>query len=245
MVIMLVGILVALLAPTISGARQASQDTMSLSNLRQHAAVFAAYAGDCDDTFPFITDPDASYTVLRCESEDIGVKAPYFGAHCYWNYALADMYYLGRCHEESFYPPGYPHGMGDASIRSGATYYWYPCAFIGRPEFWDPRRRSGLNQLGPTRQSEVVYSSRKSLLVAHYPFVIDAVGPLDYDDPLLAACMTFVDGSGAKISIGAIGSGYPMGDGLWKQWRGSMHVSDGWPLAHHTLEGVRGWDVQR
>ncbi|MFI4898212.1 MAG: type II secretion system protein, partial [Phycisphaerales bacterium JB059] len=80
-------LLTALLLPSLSGVRRRAWDTKSISNLRQHSLVFGAYASDHAGYFPFFTDPDATWTVLRAGEESVVV--PYFGASPYWKYALA------------------------------------------------------------------------------------------------------------------------------------------------------------
>jgi prepilin-type N-terminal cleavage/methylation domain-containing protein len=167
-VVALVGVLVSLLLPLLGRTRNLAQSTASLSNLRSHGGVMAAYLGDWKDTFPFFMNPRATGTVLRCRDHAF-VSNHYFAAHATWNYALAPLYYNGECSHQSFYPPGYP--WSGATARTWVTFYFYPCAFIALSDYRNRERRTGPEQWRPTRSDMVETPTKKIQLISWYPII--------------------------------------------------------------------------
>jgi len=141
--------------------------------------------------------------VIRCLEREVAIDIRYFDAHAYWNYALADYYYQGAFDHDSFYPPGFPGSYRYAQSRTGPAGYYYGCAFIARPEYWNPRFRVGAVQWRPTLLSEVSYPSKKCLFWAWYPIQLDLPDPL-WQLAELGAFHTEVgmtDGSAQNIRI--------------------------------------------
>ncbi|MCC6716061.1 MAG: prepilin-type N-terminal cleavage/methylation domain-containing protein [Gammaproteobacteria bacterium] len=229
-VVCIVAVLLSLLAPALHGGRGLARSAGSLSNLRSHAGVFAAYGTDWKDLFPFFAVPNATSTVLRCGDEVISI--PYFASHAVWNFALAGTYYGGDCAHPSFYAPG-------SNQHGGVTQYFYPCSFICGPDYWSPKTRTaGTSQRTPNKWSSVQWPTAKDLLVSWY-FVPESLPALLDGPPHVPTEMAFVDGSASSRFLDDIATGYPGGDG---NWQGCIHLID-FPNGLHTLGGVRGRDV--
>jgi prepilin-type N-terminal cleavage/methylation domain-containing protein len=226
-------LLLVLLLPSLSNMRQRSRQLASMANLRSHGTVLAAYAADWREAFPHFTRPGATFTVIRCEVRDVAIKIVYFESHGRWNYALADAYYEGDFDHPSFYPPEVTRAT---AARAGPTGYFYGCAFIAHPEFWDPLRRRGVNQLRTTRSADVSLPSQKSLLVTD---TLLSAGSAGYR-PRRYTGILFVDGSAKELAVRDIRGGVQDGDGFVPGW---MHVSDH-PEGMHTIDGVRGRDIR-
>jgi hypothetical protein len=85
----IVGVLVALLAPSLAGVQASAHESVMLSQLRQHAAVFHQYTGDYGDRFPHFASA-TSYTVLRSQLAGVATPIRYFEQGSAWPVALAD-----------------------------------------------------------------------------------------------------------------------------------------------------------
>lgn len=135
-------------------------------------------------------------------------------------------------HSSFFYP-------GPRVEWRGILAYHYPCAMMARPEYWNPRFRTGPEQWGNTYWHEVSYAESKSLLVDVFTVrtIIDkqGVAPARHG----STGILFVDGSVRGTAISQIKAGYQSADGLFP---GSMHVNEVEP-ALHTIDGVRGVDA--
>jgi len=243
LVVLLVGILMSLLLPALGRTRDHAQAIMSVSQLRGHGQIMHMYAGDWDDAWPWFADPKATKTVIRCQERETSIEIWYFQSGNTWNYALADGYYEGNFDDESFYPPGMPEGEATFGFRGGPTPYAYGCAFIARPEYWRPESRTGPNQWGYTRASEVVYPAAKTLLISDWPMLKKIEREYNPLPPLAAIPLTtemcFVDGSAELFPVASVNPGYETGDGVFQG--GYTHPFD-YPFTAHTIGGVRGRD---
>lgn len=223
--------LIALALPSLSKMRTASHRAVSEANLHSHAQVFNAYAQDYKETWPYFTDPKATLTVLRANNVEVGIK--YFDAHDFWNFALGPNYY-GSAFSKQFFAP---------SVRRDInTHFFYPCAFIARPEFWNPETRTGPQQWGPTKIGDVAFPSQKILMVDVTPLYEQAFQNADPTKPVAKksnwTAVATVDGAARRVMDNEIQAGYPIGDG---DFPGSAHNADVFGL--HTTGGVRGRDL--
>lgn len=231
LVIALVGVLVSLLAPSLGRARDLGRRSVDLANMRSHAAVFHAYSIDWRDNFPFFMDPRATSTVLR-PSQGQPVAIPYFFAHAFWNYALADGYYEGSHWHKSFYTPTRRPMRG--------TSYYYGCAFLASPSYWNQRTRTGLTQLVPTSHHQVRTPSIKALFTfIDFQPSAAPTGALVMPDLQAEVLLGMVDGNVRGVAYGAILPGVPTGDGTAP---GERHLGDT-PPSMHTMDGVEGRDA--
>lgn len=235
--IALVAVLISLVSPTLDGSRRFAKRAISVSNARQHAGVFSVYANEFDDQFPYFVYRDAQ-AVVRCGGQTLTIE--HWESYASWNHALAEMYYDGNCRHPSFYPPDYPRGLSDAPVAAGPTPYWYGCSFIARPAYWNQRTRRGPSQWGATRQSSILFPTKKGLLFAYYPALLDmrlGVGNMSK----VAIPTAFVDAHAETLTLSDILFGYPYGDGRFGG--GSHHLSHA-PQGLHTIDGGRGMDVR-
>ncbi len=229
-VIAIVGLLVALLAPSLRSARLAARSSASLSNLRTHAQQITAYTSDFRDWAPYFLDPFAGWSDVRNPDNGYSATVPFFGASFTWNIALASGYYHGDNFQWSFQSPlskGQPDGQTD---------YYYSCTFVARPAFWNDLTRVGPFQRGATRWTEVQFPDRKVLLWdSAGGYTPESLALIGHDR---TAC---VDGSAARrpstVFSGTAAAG---GDGPWP---GAMHGT-GYPIGMHTIDGVRGRDIR-
>lgn len=240
LVIAIAALLLSTLLPTIGKSRREARNLKSLANLRSHAQIFAAYAVNYDDMFPYFMDPNVTATVLRLGNGEVLTVNRYFAASLIWNYALADEYYDGNPRHDSFYPSGFPSGVTYRTSRSGATEYFYGCVFTAHPDYWNPRTRMlGRAQLRPTRQADVKHPAKKVLLATNYPLIIDMSSPIS-KRPGFNLEVVCVDGSATQPHVTTIYDGYESGDGPAEL---AVHLVDTPPWTLHTIDGVRGRDL--
>lgn len=229
LVVAIIGVLLAMLLPGLGRARAAAREVASAANLRSHCQTVNAYLGDWDDSFPWFTDPNATYTIFRFEGRVL--KLRYFDAHAFWNLALAPAYYQGNFLHPSFMAPG-----RDRSYVM--TDYLYSCNFLAGSDFWEAERRVGPAQWRRVRSAEVEFPGQKGVFYA--PNLGETVW--DNGTPTVAAGerqgVGRVDGSAEFKSIGEYPAGYPTGEG---HWPGSFHTSSAGPILH-TISGSRGID---
>ncbi len=224
LVVAAVGILVAASLPSLASARAAARSVKALSDLRMLAAGFHTYATDFSETWPCITSPKASHTVLRAET--FVDTVPYFAATYKWHVPLAAGYFGVPWWSELFASP---------FVRRGAdvTWYWYSAAFRASTQYWRAETRTGPEQWGATKLSDVLFTSQKALLA----MVIgpDPRGEFGLADPMP---MSRVDGSARAVPLARVHPGYDRGEGMWP----------GYVYPHalptvHTIDGVRGRDI--
>ncbi|MBL8765303.1 MAG: prepilin-type N-terminal cleavage/methylation domain-containing protein [Phycisphaerae bacterium] len=228
--IVVVAVLLALALPAVRHFRAASRETGSLSNLRSHAQVFAAYASDFHDLLPYFTPPGSSKFVMPCATRG-EVTGPHFGTHAYWNYGLADRAYGGNPGHDSFYPPG-------TQAFSG-TDYAYACDLIAAPEYWNPSTRTSPEQWRPTALSLVRFPSAKVLMIDSVPIFRDLVD-IAWRNPNIRLGAAFIDSSASVLGLDELVPGYEGGDG---HVDGCIHTVD-FPYGLHTLDGIRGRDIR-
>jgi prepilin-type N-terminal cleavage/methylation domain-containing protein len=224
-VALMVSVLIALLAPALSKVVYSAKRTGSVANLRTHVAAVTAYCGEHREAFPYLTDPRATYSVLRCGGEARAVEFFHIGFH--WHFALAEAYYNGACNSPSFWPP--------RTRPAYATYYYYSATCIARPEFWNPRTRVGPEQWAATRQSDVLFPSKKGVFWNRA--AVPGITP-EYPSGLPEA--GFLDGSATIRPLPDFLAPYRNGEGPFP---GSYFSGYGLPVLH-TIDGLRGRDVR-
>lgn len=224
LVVAIVGLLLTLVLPSLSGARDAARRAGHLSRLRQHATVFTNYGMDWDDYFPAPTDPDATYTVFYPNGEVVPLG--YFDVDWRWTVPMAP-YYDDNALHPSFFPPDDPAWYG--------TMYYYSCTFIADPRFWNPKTRTGPEQWRGTRGDEVLYPALKGLFFNMHDRA-------EVPPPFTGAGAAFVDASAEFVKAERFRPWYPNGEGPWRaRIHPSMSLQGRWLI--HTIDGVRGRDV--
>lgn len=225
----------SLILPALSRSRRSAEQTVSLSNMRQHASVFALYHADFRDDYPYFTSPTG---IARVRCGAFWVDLNYFEAYTSWNMALADWYYEGCFDHDSFAPPGFRDTVLGGAGRLLFTPYWWSNVFLADPSYWTYESRRGSHQWRATRAPEVSYPSRKGLLVQDWPYWSGVVSPASSGgEP--AVPIAFVDGSARTVQVSDVlpghweGTGVPVGASLLCDYP-----------AMNTINGVRGRDVQ-
>ncbi len=230
-------VLIALVTGALRGARSAALDTVSDSNLRQHAQSLTSYSTDYR-VWPHFTQ--IGWGVATIEGPHISVPlVSYFDAHHTWHLILAEPYYSVSETSDVFFPPRFKEDSGGG--YPSYTPYHYGCVFIASPEYWNPRTRMGPTQYRATRPDEVLYPSRKALVSESWPYVPRAMERTGLDGPALP--VAFIDGSARGIKPEHRNNGYERGDGFQFQDSGAVHMID-WPPTLHTFDGARGRDVR-
>jgi len=228
----IIAILISLAIRSLSRVRLEARSAASLAQLRQHGAIFTTYTTDWDDTYPYFTYPNATYTILAAGGRR--ARTTYFGAQHWWFFALADRYYDGNPAHPAFYPPGYD-GMNPP--------YVYSATFLADARYWNWKTRTGRSQWRPVRNAEVGFPSEKGLLVswgnAWRPII--TVGPgWDFSAPGLRLETAFCDGSAQSVRYAEFLPWVPDGPGPFA----GPGQQVGWPVVH-TRNGSRGRDVRR
>jgi len=232
-----IAILLATALPSLTRMRHSANVAGSLSNLRQHTAVFTMYTNDWRDSFPWFTHPDA---VVRLRYEhDLWLSVHYWFAYATWNTALAPGYYDSNPNDDSLFPIGYGKSRGRESTRRVFTPYWYSSAFLADPLYWGYQTRRGKEQWRATRSVEVRFSSKKALLYDSWTG-FQQMGPSGLVDSNCAPPIGFVDGSARSIGFRSIRPGYWWGTGGGPVYAAWLHDQP----AMCTLDGVRGRDVE-
>lgn len=219
--IAIVALLLALLTPIVSNIRWSARNTSSLVLMRQHVGAFVAYSTDYKDTWPAITSPVASWTVVRGGGLVLPIR--YFDATTMWPVPLAEPLYGSTWRSAEFH-----HRTSTAF----ATPFWYSGSFLADPAFWSPLTRTGPAQWRPTRSPEVLFPSAKALIArVGFPF----------DDPRDESWAWFamVDGSAAQHPKAGLPRGYLTGAG---EYPGAGWLTSEQP-GMTTIDGVRGRDV--
>lgn len=234
LLVAMVAVLMALLAPQLSGARDRARMVATEALLRQHAQVMKGYSTDYRGYFPYMVNANVSLTVLRSEIAGARVACRYFDAFTRWHVALADAYYNGQIGASLFLEPA-RGALGDGPVLN--TGFIYPCVFLAAPEYWDPTTRTaGIGQLGAVRDAQVLYPADKALISTDTHSW--AGGPLRRMDTAAA----FVDGHAEVRKADELLDGYSERFNP-ERWGGHTTGSaiGSTPLIH-TVRGVRGRD---
>lgn len=235
--ITILAILIALSIPAIGHFRESARDAQSISNLRQHAGVFASYTASHDDQWPLLIPPSQ-------ETIDLGGPEPrhYFEQFWLWHVFMASNYYDTHHRDQIFLDPRPSWGVH--------TDYHYSMAFVADPLFWNPSTRLDRSQRRSTRVGEVRYPAAKSLLL-HQPQareleqVHPEAGPIYRMTPSPWVFMAAADGSAQRTHAWRIARGYFSQNGVIPGESTDIRltfVSQAAP-GTWTVDGVRGRDL--
>lgn len=229
----IVGIVLALTVPKLGAARARTQEIKSIANLRTHAQTLTVYAGDNEEVPPYITDPAASWTVIR--GGGVSVVVDYFGLFCTWNVALADAYFGGEVLNDALVVP-----WMQARSSWPYTHYFYSENFISRPDYWNyATRRVDRSQWRSTRLSEPSFPSMKGIVLEN-----------DHTDASVSGTelrgqitrrFALVDGAARGYLDSETTRPYLRGAGSFPA--PSLSVGGGRPV-RHTIGGVLGRDTR-
>lgn len=223
----IIGSLALILVPSLYQARESAKRIQRQAGLRQAVVSFHSYAIDFDDMWPQYTFLPPANTVIRANGQ--AFEFPYFHAYSFWHVALADYLYDGIWDSPALTP---------RNIHSGGLFsdYWYSASLRAFPEFWNAESRTGPAQWGPTRTTQVTYSSKKVVLRDSGPHSL-------LDDGRYALTPRYhagmADGSAVSRDQSQIQDSYPHGEGSWVGSKFSIGL---WGM--HTIDGVRGQDIR-
>lgn len=241
LVVVIVALLVALSAPGLAGARRRAVGVSTAANLASSGQLVTQYLGDWKERFPIVFDPAGEERPYSCGGVERShhARSGYFLNSELWYRALCGGYFDG---------PGAPAALRPAERPADgpgpARPFVLPCAFFASPDFWDLATRLDERQYRATALPEVVYPSKKALLLSMYWMYESTPGPIRFGRdfgrwskvPALR-----VDLSIAEPTLGDFEMGVLMGDGAG--W-GRMHTFDaGSYPGYHTERGVRGIDL--
>lgn len=221
LVIAMIGILVSLIMPSFRSLRERTERTLVLSKLQGHAQAFTAYTADYKESWPYLTDPNATFSVLR--SDDGGVVVRYWELYCWWHLPMSRITYRLSWRDERF--------RERKRDGIGASPFWYSPSFLADPAFFNPLARTGRNQWRATRVADVAFPSRKVLLGSSGYWERDTS-----DDKKIPSA--FVDGSVDDFATSESNGWDPNGTGQWNPGGGFLSPTPGMV----TLDGVRGRD---
>jgi prepilin-type N-terminal cleavage/methylation domain-containing protein len=224
LVMAIVAILAALLAPSLSGTRDAAKRRVNLSDLRSHTAVFAAYANENRHALPFVTRPDVEFTVLG--SGDHEVSARFFWARNLWPLALARSHYNTTAADPIFYAKNSKFNQVD-------TYEYAPTCF-SLPAFWNAQTRTGPDQWRPVTIDSVLFPSHKGILAN---FADAATSWANYTLAGSSPDVAWIDGSATTVRHDELSAPYGPAEGQW----GGPPTPFG-RVIMHTVDGARGRD---
>lgn len=224
--IAIIAVLVGLSIAGIGAIRRKAAETGTLSNLRQCAAAGIAYTQDYKDQFPYFFDKDLIRRV-SCNGADEKPE-PFNFVHQYsWREVLGQGYLGGSCTPL----------VGMSRMPAG-DWFIYPCVYLARPEYWSLSTRSGPDQFGGARLTEVLRPDRKSLFVDPSADSIPSTDPRRSRPGGLRSGFACVDGSSRFLSESNFRRGIESGDGPYP-W--SWHNFE-FTVAISTVNGVRGHD---
>lgn len=232
LVMVLTGVIVALLMPSLSGARHQAINLGEISKLRQHAMVFKMYTLDHQGWYPNFADPEATQYVIRCGSF-VAIEEYYFEQKRWWNFALGDTYYDGVCRGDGFWDPRNPGFWWSE--------YFYSSTFLARPEFWNKlTRRFGRSQWRGVRDADVLSPARKAIVVHHDSWSRNTSSIYLFPfPPGRKIFFGLVDGAAGLYDKEDLGPWYWTGEGL-----NAAPGSGGGMPGVHTIDGARGFDLK-
>ncbi len=232
-VIGIIGVIIALTFPVLSSIRRSTIEHKSLANMHTHMSVLQLYATDHRGILPFLTHPEADFTILRGGGE--AVQSRFFGVNEYWFIGLTDLYYGSSLDLDLFAYPG-----------QGGGIYLYSSTLFTTHEYWNPATRdtTTVQQWHPRRITQTRYPSSKVAYTESRnregatPFPI-----WSNSDKVIKGDrfgFVFLDGSTRRPNTENIALPYQGGDGGGPQSRlGEIGVA-----GVHTVNGVLGRDIQ-
>lgn len=230
-VIAIIAILLTTSLPALRAARMSAWTVAEHANIRTHATAFASYTVDYENTWPFLTDPTATLTILR--GGGVALPCRFFAVTVNWHIGMVDLYYDGNLKSRVFRSP-ILDGAGNIRPQTSGFPYVYSSCFISSPKFWNKLTRTGPDQWRSVRNSEVRFPSQKGLF-------LDVSGwylPIAYQGDIPTYSVGFVDTHVRRLTERQLRRPYPRGEG---DWPGSAWHS-GVPVLH-TIDGVDGRDT--
>jgi len=223
-VLAIVALLLSIVLPLLQAARSTAHDAGSLANLRTHGMAFSQYASSYRENFPYFTSPAGPVEIPYGGRT---YKSMYFEAHYRWPLVLASEYYGGIAPHPTQNRPG-------SNSRAGYSYY-YSATMLADPAFWNESTRTDADQWRGTRRDEVLYPSRKALLVESGPLA----PPYWNIQPSVRVLIGSVDGAAQARRAAEFIPPIRSGEG---DYEGAIHRFGIFGM--HTRNGIRGMDTR-
>jgi hypothetical protein len=239
LIVLIVSLLLALLAPGLGRARERGYEVRDLASLSGNAGVLALYSNDWKESFPAFASPEGAAAVLYFHGgTQFEVVPRYFLSSSFWNFALAEQYFGGEPRVAS----AYPAEMAAKNGGPGGEPFLLTCTVFADPNYWNLSKRVGAGQLGATTQSMVAFPSSKILLSSGWAWrrFQTGVAPA-LDDPGIRVPVARADGSAAVVRGADIAPGVGSGDG--PDVLRSIHFNER-PPGSHTIDGLAGRDLK-
>lgn len=175
-VVAVIAVLIAIILPSLRGARVSAGRTTMLSNLRGIGVIFEVYTQTYAGEYPF-HDPEDWYQMsppgeaqggILSTSDPWAMRANWpcvFHAVAPWREHYRSWMNDGRRVNEAV-----PWLGDDSNAESGMVSYTYSCSFHARPETWpvgDPAPGNADDLLAVVRTSELLAPSAKVLCFDH------------------------------------------------------------------------------
>lgn len=229
-VVGILGVLISLSMPMLKMFRENARDAADVANLRTHTLTVSMYAADWKDSHPAPLKPNLEEQTI---THPIVGEADlwYFWTKSLWHWPLIDTYCpLTR---------GSPFN-GPRKEETYFTQYWFSSSLMARPSFWNLRTRTGPEQWGATKTSEIRTPSQKAVFLDFHVFEIE--------QPLGRTAITgngvrmgFADGSAAQVRLADCTKPVITGEGFYHP---GSQIGPG-IIGLHTKDGVNGRDVTR
>jgi hypothetical protein len=220
--IAIAAILFAMLSPVLAGVRGRTMRSRATATLAENVRAFTVYTNDYKGVWPYLTEPRASWTILR--GEGIEVPTRYFDVLTHWHIVLAEPYFGLKWSHARF---------GDTGRGHIVTTAWYAPTFFAHPDYFRRESRVGPGQWTPTAVSDVQFPSSKGVFLNFDMWVRSGSGP----DRI--AILAFADGSATIMDQEATIPGYPV---AMPQFPQATDFLDFAPPGMMTVDGVRGRD---
>ncbi len=201
-VIGVIGVLIAITVPALTGARAAARQTVCLANLRGIGVTFETFLNSSAQRYPFAPAGTrlATTPIPPGEPGSGAVIADHWAPTLHWPALVADVA-PWREHYGSWVCPGAPRADGatwDAedmlgpNPRSGPS-YMYSTSFMARPSLWSGSSAPDPALLAPVLSTDVARPANKVLMFDAEMAHLSGVRKPDRD----ARPMLFADGHAA------------------------------------------------
>jgi len=235
----IIGILIAIIAPALRGARDSARETVCLANLRTCHTDMQAYL-EAEGQYPFLPAHEPIDTSPDGDGSEGILTDSHWATSLHWTSALREVA-PWRPHFESWVCPGAPRAPGrpwahDPSVpesqRRGSASYIMSHAFRAGPGLWAPKPPTDPDALReflrPVQAHEVRAPAAKALFYDHEMAHLDPLATAAERD---ARPVGFADGHAAirRLSESADPVPNPLAGGVARR-------------LHDTPRGVRGRD---
>lgn len=177
----IIGVLISIILPTLSGARLAASRVQAMANARTTGQTFEQYANQFGaypclkpgEAGPGVENPPMGGDVVAVrwwpEGVVVGV-GPHWLQSGLWPALVAPIAPWPEHYSTWLSPgrdtelPGLPFEDPNAPSPEQLISYRYSNSFLGKPSLWREGAEPGAHQLGASRQSDVSFPSNKAIL---------------------------------------------------------------------------------